>query len=596
MKKTLQTFFPLLAMCLFGGAIFLIIILIYPLAPLSADTPVWMTRTITSPSQQTCSTKPPSGDTCSGEIPSGCTVFTVSKGDRVFFGGNDDLINPDSYYWVDPDGPQGYGAIWVGTPDNVQQGVNEKGLAYDANGLPRLDVNPHPERIPVSGGYTSYPIQILRECATVEEVITWVNTHQWHSYMHDQMQFADATGDAVIISAGADGEVVFTRKPPGDSYLVSTNFNVANPSNGYYPCWRYDTAQDLLGKLVNQEDALTSQDATNVLNAVHVEGGASWTIESMVADLPNGIVYLYYFHQFDQPVVLNVAEEIANKRAAGPLSKLFPENVQQEAAKSYQRFQEGAGRCNLVGMFWLALVLASLVVLLLASIQNRQGLIFWIPLVAILGPLGLLIWLLARGKLKTHSWKEILVEIGGDVAPVVIGFVLFLVVVLVVPTAQYSQSLQLLLILVLPLAIALVAFHGPLLNKASGLGYPRTLWRRLPHAWVTANIAMAGLFVLAFPLVNLNLQTCSVISLIPWILVVWWGIAVLGALMAMVLVLLYEAWAARLDFHAWSILASGGGEITTPSWRDLWWWLLLSFVVLLAGVAAGVTIQQVFIK
>ena len=31
-----------------------------------------------------------------GGIPSGCTVFTVSRGDQVFFGGNDDYINPDS--------------------------------------------------------------------------------------------------------------------------------------------------------------------------------------------------------------------------------------------------------------------------------------------------------------------------------------------------------------------------------------------------------------------------------------------------------------------------------------------------------------------
>ena len=83
-----------------------------------------------------CSTALPTG----GEIPAGCTVFTVAKGDQVFFGGNDDYINPDSDYWVDPGGAQGYGAIWIGTPDNVQQGVNEKGLAYDANGLPRCDV------------------------------------------------------------------------------------------------------------------------------------------------------------------------------------------------------------------------------------------------------------------------------------------------------------------------------------------------------------------------------------------------------------------------------------------------------------------------
>ena len=84
------------------------------------------------------------GSTCHGAVPPGCSIFTISKNGQAFFGGNDDYINPDNYYWIDPGDAQNYGAIWIGKPDNVQQGVNEKGLAYDANGLPRVDVNPHP--------------------------------------------------------------------------------------------------------------------------------------------------------------------------------------------------------------------------------------------------------------------------------------------------------------------------------------------------------------------------------------------------------------------------------------------------------------------
>ena len=57
-----------------------------------------------------------------GEIAFGCTVFTVSKGDKVFFGGNDDYINSDSYYWVDPGRRSGYGAIWVGYPRQCAAG------------------------------------------------------------------------------------------------------------------------------------------------------------------------------------------------------------------------------------------------------------------------------------------------------------------------------------------------------------------------------------------------------------------------------------------------------------------------------------------
>ena len=57
---------------------------------------------------------------------SGCTVVSISKGDSVFFGGNDDYILSDSYYWVEPGDSTKYGVIWIGKSDNPQQGINEK--------------------------------------------------------------------------------------------------------------------------------------------------------------------------------------------------------------------------------------------------------------------------------------------------------------------------------------------------------------------------------------------------------------------------------------------------------------------------------------
>ena len=371
--------------------------------------------------------QPACSASCGGELPSGCTVFTVSKGDRVFFGGNDDYNNPDSFYWVEPPGEQGYGVVWIGTPGNVQQGVNEMGLAYDANGLPEVSVASHPERIPWTGGITSPQMHILHECATVEEVIEWVQTHQWHPVMNDQKQFADASGDAVIISPGPDGELVFTRKPPGDSYLVSSNFNVADPGHGYgYPCARYDTAQAVLGQLLEGDRELTARDAASVLDAVHQEGGSSWTIASLVADLPNGLIYLYYFYQFDEPLVLNVAEELANPRDPGPLSYLFPEDVQQEAARRYRRIQASANRCRWTGMAWVPAVAGCLVLVVALSLGRRRGiaqqrgLIFWVPVVAILGPLGLLVWLAVGRGQRPGGWRAALLEAAGDVTPTVV--------------------------------------------------------------------------------------------------------------------------------------------------------------------------------
>jgi hypothetical protein len=239
--------------------------------------------------------------------------------------------------------------------------------------------------------------------------------------MHDQMHFADKTGDAVIISAGNDGEMVFTRKTPGDGFLVSTNFNVANPANASeYPCWRYDKANELLGKLINKGEPLNYNDVTNVMDAVHQEG-ASWTIETLVAELTNGVMYLYFFYQYDDPVIINVKDELANPREAGPLSWLFPEDVQQEAAKRYKQVTKVIRINNIAGRSWGALIVVSLI-LMFIILPRKKGMEFWIPAVIILGPIALLAKLMALNSGKKSIWRNALIETVGNLTPVVIAY------------------------------------------------------------------------------------------------------------------------------------------------------------------------------
>ncbi len=49
----------------------------------------------------------------------------------------------------------------------------------------------------------------------------------------------------------------------------------------------------------------------------------------------------------------------------------------------------------------------------------------------------------------------------------------------------------------------------------------------------------------------------------------------------------YQSWALRKGFNAWS--ASKAKEIgfSTPSWRQLWWWIPLALGALLASAIAG---------
>jgi hypothetical protein len=525
--------------------------------------------------------------------PSGCTVITISKGDSVYFGGNDDYIEPDSYYWVQPGDSSRYGVIWIGTPDNPQQGMNEKYLAYDANGLPRVDVNPHTEKIPVPGQYHNYIMQIMHECSTVKEVISWAQVHQRPPYMHDQLHFADATGDAVIISAGEDGEIVFTRKTPGDGFLVSTNFNVANPSNGFnYPCWRYDRAGELMEQLIDRDEPLDYRDLTNVMDAVHEEEAASWTLETMVADLVNGLVYIYYFYQYDRPVVLNVKNELSNPREPGPLSKLFPQDVQEEASRRYKKASANLRMNRIVGIAWPALLLVSLIIFFTIRAEDKKGRVFWIIAVVILGPFALIVRYLTAGYNSTSNNRIAMIETLGDLIPLVISYTIALIILI---TGMLSGNLtwqrQIIIILGLPLVFGLM-FHVTFLNVAGKSNFGRLLLRRIPQVLITTFLGLGGMVSIALPLVNKSLNMSLLIPLSPFPIMTWWAIVVLGALAGGLLIFIFESWEVKRNYRAWSVLTGGEEELIIPQCKKLWWWILISIVILFAGLIAGVLLAR----
>jgi len=290
----------------------------------------------------------------SDPIPGSCTIFTATYGEKILFGNNEDYTNPKTYYWVEPRSEGNYGGVYFGFDDFIPQGgINEKGLSYDANALPGARLNPHPE-LPTSPSEWIAKT-IMKKAATVEEAIDIAGRYKranWGMPLKYQIILADAKGDAVVIGAGPDGELTFTKKKPGDGYLVSTNFNRANPKNAYsYPCERYDKAVEMLAK-IEDEDDLTVDYFKSILDAVHCEDGqfegkSVNTLYSNIFDLRNGIIYLYYWHQFDEVVKLDVAEQIAKGSFKSRISDLFSKET-VDRALMVRKTEYGAGGSRIV--------------------------------------------------------------------------------------------------------------------------------------------------------------------------------------------------------------------------------------------------------
>lgn len=185
---------------------------------------------------------------------------------------------------------------------------------------------------------------------------------------------ADATGDAVVISAGIDRELNFTRKEAENGFLVSTNFNNGYPKYGDYPCQRYNTAVTML-KEISHEAELTVNQCRDILNAVHAEGAHCNTLYSNIFDLRNRMIYLYYFHQYEEAVQLDLIEELAKDGHYFRISELFSQDIQDHAQAEYDAYQESPNGKYIPGFLYDSIILGlvgSIIVHLLKRRRNKK--------------------------------------------------------------------------------------------------------------------------------------------------------------------------------------------------------------------------------
>ena len=533
----------------------------------------------------------------SDPAPESCTIFTASYGDTVLFGNNEDWINPNTYYWVVPPKGGDYGVVYFGF-DNFwpQGGINEKGLAYDVNALPKAALNPHPELPKVKNPFYEF----LRKCSTVEEVIDRVKSHSWESSWRAQLHVADGTGDAVIISAGPDGEIAFTRKQKGNGYLVSTNFNRANPKNGRYPCWRYDTAVTMLEK-IQDEDDLTADSFRSILDSVHQEGPSANTVYSNAFDLKHGIIYLYHWHQFDEVVKLNVAEEINKAPSPTRIRDLFSQKTVDQALKEYLAYQKKITAWENVLWAWLILAAGSVVILIWRFTHGTRVLwrlrLVWVLIVAFFGPLGLMSYSYShRQPLRSSvlqaalaSWKcafgETMFGVVGYAIGIALAFSSFYLILSFSESSVLSIAARL---YGLPLIVGLLIFQAPLLTFLEGNSYWTAVARRFITEVISLNFVLLGML----PVGGILMSLCEThLGMRGPGSALFWGVIILCAFAGAITLYPFNAWMAHHGLGCLPVysLADGGTKqegntMVLPSLRIPWGALLLSFALLSGAI------------
>ena len=140
--------------------------------------------------------------------------------------------------------------------------------------------------------------KVMAECATVEEVLAVFDKYNLDNMEGHQLLFGDAKGDSVII----EGDAVVRKK---GRFQVVTNFRQSSTPAGQETCERYKTAV----RMLENSDEVSVPAFRRILMAVHQEADSP-TLYSNIYDLKRRVVYLYHFHNFENVVVLDLAEEL----------------------------------------------------------------------------------------------------------------------------------------------------------------------------------------------------------------------------------------------------------------------------------------------
>ena len=238
-----------------------------------------------------------------------CTIFCVSDQNRniVLTGNNEDGFNSKTLLWFQPAESKKYGVIFWSYNDGFPQGgMNNQGLFFDGTANKFLPVKSslHKPRI--------NPLVLIKTmmetCASVKEVLLYIDKYNLKDLKKSQLFIADKTGDAAII----EGDVIIRKK---ENFLIATNFYHSLVKDKKYTCERYKTAK----KMIENNKKFSIDFACSVLNAVKQD----FTQYSTVCNLQKKEIFLYHKRDFEKVVKIDLIKELKKGSQTIKIASLF---------------------------------------------------------------------------------------------------------------------------------------------------------------------------------------------------------------------------------------------------------------------------------
>ena len=189
----------------------------------------------------------------------GCSIlfFKDPISGKVYVANNEDYwYDVKAYMRVMPGSNDSYARLWYGWDNFAQGGVNEYGLFFDGAA--------NPKEHEVNGYYSpkgNIGDELLAKCKTAQEAVDFLESKKI-ALTDGHLLFGDKSGSAVVVE-WINGERKLTYI--SSNYLMVTNFLLADPAKGAYPCPRYQAMEKELTLLKSENEAVDLKRVSRVV-------------------------------------------------------------------------------------------------------------------------------------------------------------------------------------------------------------------------------------------------------------------------------------------------------------------------------------------
>lgn len=262
-----------------------------------------------------------------------CSMYKVTVNGKTMVGNNEDSWGRDASIWFEQGANGKFGIVCVGYARKYPQpdgAMNVHGLAFDAFSMAHKSNVPNKDPEKNDFAYSQLRT-IMQTCKTVDEVYSFLDKLNLHVlngspiFNGGMVLFVDRTGKYLVVEANK-------MTLGSDDKFALANFSLADTRDlNSITAERYRKGVGFLNNksIDTSLSYCTSLSDTMSVNRLKVGDG---TLYTNIFDLNEGLIHLYFYHNYSKRVSFDLQEELAKGDHKYGLSTLFPAN------ENYQKF------------------------------------------------------------------------------------------------------------------------------------------------------------------------------------------------------------------------------------------------------------------